>query len=380
MDDLSKPFIQGALSGQEFQLNKFLIQEAPIKLEKEKLALKIATSDFSRRQQMADLLAGKMSQIPPGQNPLTEASNTLMEIGEAAAKAGLPEEAIEAISKGSAIATQQLNAATKRAQLVEQQTKYADQLLGTIPDDVSPEEGQRLWDQMNSHVEMMTGTPSAMKNQKYSPQLVRELRDASVKKRSQAQEDLDKAKAEWERAHTKSEKALEAQRYSAASLNKVKEEGVARKYGSAGLIPKGTNVSAVTDAIVKDSADTMSTADARDIAKRGGVALDAETFINRDGLDQAAAVAKAVQNAKRDGRIPSDAKQYVRKGTSPKNAFIIPADPDEQSKFKFEDGKWYDTPDGPMHFNATPTKQYPKGGLYPLGEGPEDDDEPETEN
>lgn len=372
MDDLSKPFIQGALSGQEFQLNKFLIEEAPVKLEKEKLALKIATSDFSRRQQMADMLAGKSSQIPPGQDPLTNAANTMFDIGRAAAESGLPEEAISAISKGSTILNQQENAAYKHFQTVLQKTKYADQLLGTIPDDASPEEGQRLWDQMNAHIEMTTGTPSALKDKKYSPQLVRELREASTKKLSAAQEEWYKVRSEREKGLEKADSALAEQRRSAAALNRTKEE-TAKKHGGAGLIPKPANVSAVANAIIKDSTDVISSADARDIAVRDGVALDAEAIMSRENVDQATAVTRAVQNAKRDGRISSDAKTFTRKGTSPKNPATIPTDSAAQKNFKFENSHWYDTPSGPQWYDAATDM------LYPMGEGPEGDEEPEAE-
>jgi len=372
MDDLSKPFIQGALSGQEFQLNKFLIEEAPVKLEKEKLAVKIASSDFNRRQQMADMLAGKSGQVPPGQDPLTNAANTMFDIGRAAAESGLPEEAIEAISKGSTILNQQENAAYKHFQTVMQQTKYADQLLGSIPDGVPPEEGQRLWDQMNAHVQMMTGKPSALQNTKYSPQLVRELREASTKKLSAAQEEWYKVRAEREKGQEKADAALARQRDSATKLNEARTE-TAKKHGAAGLIPKAANVSAVANAIVKDSTDVISSADARDIAVRDGVALDVEAIMARDKVDQATAVTKAVQNAKRDGRISSDAKTFTRKGTSPKNPAAIPTDAAAQKDFKFQDTHWYDTPSGPQWYDADTDK------LYPMGEGPEDEGEPEAE-
>jgi hypothetical protein len=360
-DNLAQPFIQGALAGQQFQLNKFLIEEAPVKLEKEKLALKIADSDFSRRQQMADMLAGKSSQIPPGQDPLTNAANTMFQIGQSAAEAGLPEESISAISKGSTILNQQENAAYKRFQSTMQQTKYADQLLATIPDGISQEEGQRLWDQMNAHVQMTTGKPSSLQDKKYSPELVHELREASMKKLSSAQEDWYKARTEREKGLEKADAARAEQSKAAAGLSETRAR-IAGKNGGAGLIPKPANVSAVADLIIKNSGDSMDAHDARTLAR--DVALDAEALMDREKLDQPTAVAKAVQNAKRDGRIPSDSSSRARKGTSPKSTLPLPKDPKE-----LKNGLWYTTPSGPQWYDEETRK------VYPLGEGPEDEEE-----
>lgn len=370
MDDLSQPFIQGSLAGQQFQLNKFLIEEAPVKLEKEKLALKIASSDYNRRQQMADMLATKSHEVPPGQDPLTNAANTMFEISQAAAQAGLPEEAIDSLTKGATILNQQESASYKHYQQVLQQTKYADQLLGTIPDGVSPEEGQKLWDQMNAHVEMMTGKPSALKDQKYSPELVKELRDASVKKISTAQEEWYKVRAQREQGLIAADTALVKQREAAARLADTRAN-TAKKYGGNGIVAKPANIAAVADLIIKDSGDITSRADANTVAR--GVALEAEALMDREHIDQPTAVAKAFQNAKRDGRIASGSKSIARAGTSPSRPFAIPTNPEELKSFHFEDGHWYDTPSGPQWYDAETNK------VYPIGEGPEDNEPTEDE-
>src|ERR1700729_3506332 len=114
--DLANPFIQGMLSGQQYKLNNFLLQEAPVKLETEKLALKVAQTDYDRRQKMAELLAQGSDKVAPGQNPLTNAAEALVQMGGAAAKVGLVDEAVTDLSKASTIMAQQEDAAYKQWQ------------------------------------------------------------------------------------------------------------------------------------------------------------------------------------------------------------------------------------------------------------------------
>src|SRR6266436_3214855 len=114
---MANDYISGMLAGQQFKLNQFALQEAPVKLEQDKLNLKIAEVDFDRRQKMADMLAGKTNQIPEGRDPLTNAANALLRTGEAAAEAGLPEEASQDFIRGSTILYQQEDAAYKHWQM-----------------------------------------------------------------------------------------------------------------------------------------------------------------------------------------------------------------------------------------------------------------------
>src|SRR5271170_4215850 len=267
--------IQGFLSGQQFQLNKFAIQEAPIKLEQEKLALKISTVDFDRRQKMAELLAQHSDKVLPGQNPLTNAARALVDIGDAAAESGLVEEATKSYRDASTIMTQQEDAAYKVWQQVYQQTKYADALLGTVTD-------QQTLDAANAHIKMTTGKPSALEGAKYSPELITQLREASQSKRTAAQEAL--TKAETRRAEIAA--AAEAERprlmKTQEDLNIARTEAARKAGGTDGLIAKPKTVSAVTDYLIKESADSLSPADARVFAR--DIALDAESRMDKEHM------------------------------------------------------------------------------------------------
>jgi hypothetical protein len=349
-------FIQGMLSGQQYKLNNFLLQEAPVKLESEKLALKIAQTDYDRRQKMAELLAQGSDKIPPGQNPLTNASQALIEMGSAAAKVGLVEEATTDFAKASTIMAQQEDAAYKQWQQTLQQTKYADQLLSTVTD-------QQTLDQANAHIKMTTGKDSALAGMKYSPELIDQLRKATESKRTAAQEALTRAQTRKAEVETEAARELGPLRKTQEALNIARTEA-AKKVGGDGLIAQPKTVSAVTDYLIKDSGDNLSGADARVFAR--DIALDVEDRMKRDHQTQPQAVAAAVKYAKEHGALAGIPPAHSRIGTSPKKPLPLPT---ELSGYK--DQMWYQGPKGPMWYDEE-TKS-----LYPPGEGPGDEEEEE---
>lgn len=351
-------FISGALAGQQFQLNKFLIQEAPVKLEQEKLALKISQSDFDKRQQMADLLAGKMSQIPRGQNPLTNASNALLQMGQAAAEVGLPEQAAADFSKASVIMEQQEDAAYKQWQTVLQKTKFADQILSGVTD-------QKSLDQANAYIKMSTGTPSALEGKQYSPELMEALRKSVLTKRSEAQDAYDRARTEREKTLEKRDLADTKRIETQAHLNEVRA-GVAEKNGGAGIVAKTRNINAVTDYLTSASGGSMDKDVARTLART--IALDAERFMDEDpNMTQPQAVAKAVDQAKKHGGLAGTPTGHTRPGMSQEKPLPLPKSPGDATQYK--DQMWYQAPDGPRWYDEE------TGKLYKEGEGPEEDDE-----
>jgi hypothetical protein len=349
-------FIQGMLAGQQYQLNNFLIQEAPVKLEKEKLALGVAKLDFQRREQMAELLSKNESRIPPGQNPLTSASNTLVEMGSAAAKVGLIDEATQDFSKASTIMAQQEDVAYKQWQQTLQQTKYADQLLSTV-------HNQAEFDQMNAHIEMTTGQPSHLKGQQYSPELVESLRKAAASKRTEAQEALTRAQSR----KSEVDQRLDEERIRALKVQeKLNETRInnANKVGSGGLVAKPATITAVANQLVSDSNDQLSMTDARALAD--DLSLGVERRMTEDRLTRPQAIQAELQDARRAGRLPSESVHRVGPGTSPKKPLPLPK---EVSGFK--EGQWYETNDGPRWYDNE-TKS-----LYKAGEGPGDEEEEE---
>lgn len=361
-DNLASPFIQGALSGQEYQMNKLRLLEAPVKLEQEKLALKISQQSYDRRQKMADFLTQHSATIPDGQNPLVNAANSLIDIGTAEAQAGMVEEATKSFSHASTIITQQEDSAYKNFQMTIQKTKFADSLLIGVHDQAS-------LDQVNAYVRQTTGSPSALEGHKYSPELIDALRKSSESKRTAAQEALTKAQTEKAKVDTEAARELGPLRKTQESLNATREENL-RKAGGEGLIAKPKNIAAVTDAIVKDSGDSMSPGDARVFAR--DIALDVEKRMSRHHQTQAQAVASALDFAKKHGALAGIAPAHSRPGQSPKKPLPLPeakADPT-----KYRDQMWYEAPDGPRRYDAETQK------LYKAGEGPpgsEDDEDEE---
>lgn len=347
-------FIEGMLAGQQFKLNNFLIQEAPVKLEQEKLALKIASTDYDRRQQMAAMLAQNSSKVPQGQNPLTNAAEALVQMGSAAAKVGLVDEATKDFAHASTIMAQQEEAAYKQWQQTLQQTKYADQLLSTVSD-------QQTLDQANAHIKMTTGKPSALEGMKYSPELIDQLKRATESKRTAAQEALTRAQTRKADVETDAAKELVPLRKTQEALN-IARTKAAEKVGGDGLIAKPKNVSAVTDYLIKDSVDTMSPSDARVFAR--DIALDAEARMDRDHLTQPQAVIAAVKYAKEHGALAGIPPAHLRIGASPKKPLPLPTQVEG-----YKDQMWYQAPDGPRWYDQE-TKS-----LYRAGEGPGDEEE-----
>lgn len=350
-------FISGALAGQQFQMNKMLMQEAPVKLEKEKLALKISQTDFDARQKMAQMLADNAGKIPDGQDPLENAKNTLLQMGTAAAKVGLVEESTSYLAKASTIGAQQEEAAYKKWQTTLQQTKFADSILAGVTDQTS-------LDQANAYVRMTTGKPSALEGTKYSPQLITALKDSSIKKRTEAQEALDKARARREQGLVTADAELVRLRKTQEGLN-VARTHAAEKAGANDLIAKPKNIAAVTDAIVKDSGDTMAPGDARVFARE--IALDVEKRMDQEHLTQPQAVAASVEYAKKHGTLAGITPAHVRPGQSQKKPLPLPQAKADATQYK--DQMWYQAPDGPRWYDAETQK------LYKANEGPEEEDE-----
>lgn len=358
MADNESGFITGALAGQQFQLNKFLIQEAPVKLETEKLALKVAQTDYDARQKMAQMIAQHHDKMLPGQNPLTNAANSLLEMGQIAVDSGLPEEGAADISKASTIMAQQEEAAYKNWQMVEQKAKFAGSILPFVTD-------QKTLDQANEYIEMSTGTPSALKGKQYSPELIESLRKGMASKRTQAQDALDRARAARELSLTNSDKVSDRLKESQIKFNEAKTER-AKKYGADDLIAKPKNIQAVTDYIVKDSLDSMSPVDARVFARE--IALDAERRMKEEGTSQPEAVAASVQYAKRHGKLAGITPAKERIGHNIGKPLPLPKKAEE-----FKDQMWYNNAGTPMWYDAE-TKS-----LYGKGEGPGDEEEAEGE-
>jgi len=108
--------------------------------------------------------------------------------------------------------------------------EFSEQILGSVTDEAS-------WKAAHAYIKLMTGKPSALEGQPYSPELVATLRDATTKH-------LDAATAKYRQAQTEREKTLMQadlasvdQRKSAAHLNNVKA-GTATKNGGLGIVAK----------------------------------------------------------------------------------------------------------------------------------------------
>lgn len=359
---MAEDFISGALAGQKFQMNKMLLQEAPVKLQQEKLALMISQQTYDQRQMLAQKLARMSHNIPEGQNPLTNAANALTEVGTAELESGLVEQGTATLAKSATIQSQQEMAAYHQWQTTLQKTKFADQLLGTIPEGVSQEEGQKRFDAINAYIKLTTGKPSALEGKKYSAELVAQLKAASATKRTQAQEALTKAQLERTKGLEEADTALIKLRKSLTRLSDERASAAA-KVGGDGLIPKPKDVSAVTDFLVKGSGgDSMTPTDARVYARE--IALDVEKRMDKEHLTQPQAVAAAVKYAKDHGVLAGVRPGHVRPGASMKMPLPLPANRGDPKAY--QDQMWYKTNDGPRWYNAEDQK------LYKAGEGPDD--------
>jgi hypothetical protein len=347
-------FISGALAGQQYQLNRFLLQEAPVKLESEKLALDVAKVDQARRQKMADLLA----QHPPpaGQDPLEKAQNTLFGMADAAVQAGLPEEATSNLKAASTIANERVDAAYKNFQQIESQTKFADSLLAQATD-------QKSWDAINQYIRMSTGKPSAMEGRPFSPELRDALQQASTAKRTKAQEDLSRAEAERARASAAAERALVPLRQAQKELAEKRKDAAGKLGSASGLVAKPATITAAANYIRTQKPDLDDFA-ARTYAD--DMALRTEYLMaHTNGLTRPQAIAQAYQESIRHGKLAGLPQAHAMPGSVQK-PYSLPADPHDPKSYK--DQMVYNTPDGPRWYDAGTQK------LYKVGSGPEEDE------
>jgi len=225
---MADDFISGALAGQQYQLNKFLIQEAPLKVEQEKLALDIGRADFDARQKLANMLAAKPP--PQGKDPLENAENALLTMGSYAAQVGLPEQASADLAKAGTIAQQREQAAYEKWQEAQGQAKFSESILANVHDQAS-------LDLANRYIELQTGKKSALEGQKYSPELIETLKQATETHRTQAQEDYDRARAAKERTAAQVDIAKIEVEKTQAEYN-IRRAVAASKSGAPGLAPK----------------------------------------------------------------------------------------------------------------------------------------------
>lgn len=357
---MAQDFISGMLAGQQYvegkqkiELNKFLLAEAPVKLEEEKLALKIATTDYSKREAMAKMLAQNHDKIPTGQNPLDNAANALYEMGSAAAQSGLPEEAIKDFKEASAIKAQQSRAAYQQWEETLQKTKFGDQMLATAHDEAS-------WQHMNHLVEMITGQKSVLADKPYSPELVAALKESSQTKRTAAQEALTKAQTAEQRTLEQVNQARIPLVKAQAEAAQIRADAL-KKAGGIGAMPSTKVVSAVADAI-KASDPDMDAAVARTLAR--DIAPRVQELVEDEGKTQQQAVHAAVREAKRNGTIPSVKPGRVTPGSLPTKPLPLPANPTDPEAYV--DGQWYTMPDGEPGYYDEETQK-----LYHEGEGPD---------
>lgn len=303
---MADDFISGMLSGQQYQLNqqsiamnKLMLQEEPVKIEKEKLALKIGQQDYDKRQKMADFLAAHSAKVPEGENPLTNAAEALTEAAGAAFKYGLYEEGIGYVEKASTISTQQATAAYKNWRQAAEKTKLASQYLSTIPTGVSQEEGQRRLDAINSYLKM-SGTPSALEGQRYSPELIEQLKQGAIKHESDAKLALEKAQTNKDNIEARAAAELIPLRKSQTDLN-ITRKNNAEKFGPGGLIAQPKFLSAAAAEIRKKLGNEAITAnDAK--ADANDIALRAEELVDKNHMTLEQATTKAVDEAHRQGK------------------------------------------------------------------------------
>jgi hypothetical protein len=364
---MAEDFISGALAGQEYQMNKLKLLEAPVKLEQEKLALKISQQSYDQRQKMADFLTQHSSKIPPGQDPLVNAAHSLMDVGNAELQSGMVEEGTATLAKASSITAQIENSAYKNWQMTIQQTKFADSLLAGVTD-------QKSLDQANAYVRMTTGQPSALEGKKYSPELIEALKKASETKRTQAQEALTKAQTAKAEADTVAERELVTLRKTQEALNTARTENLNKVGG--GQIAKPRTVTAVTNAIrTSIGVDNIDSTTARTFAD--DIALDAEKRMQRDHQTLEQAVNSAVKFSKDHGTLAGIATAWTRLGQTPAKGLPLPTDASG-----YKDNMWYQAPPGGWpDTKTTEPRHYVEESkmLYPAGSGPGDKTEEEDE-
>lgn len=346
--DPSQGFASGLISGQmaqqESQLNDILIQEGPIKLESEKVALEGAKLMLQKQKTFAQLLMNmNAGGGAPGNSPQDQAkilSDNLFNMSQAALKSGLPEEAESLMKTGDSI---RKNAFEIQKGQMDMQLRSA-QVVASLIKDVAPGDTAEFHRRLMIY-QGMEGMPP-MKPEIMQQPFTKELKDTLLSRATTVQQQSTQRLQE---AHTKEAEAnarLEPDRRRLMNAQADAAEALRQqriKAGAADKAPSAQELQTITDQAHGDMPD----ADIQDLRARSRIhAITWMRELMAKGFSREDAAKTAYQDAVNAGDFGGIRRGTQMAGSSPEKPLPIPMTKDKSGKdvldtTKVKKNQWY---------------------------------------
>lgn len=306
-----------------------------LSLRKGEVELQAAQMTLESQKRMLELMQGGGAAGGKQQSTtsrVTDLADKMDHLAEIAMASGLPEKAKDYATAGSTI---RKNQATLNDHKLAADIKEMN-LMGSLLDSVKDEQS---WRQANAMFQMQTGRASPWARLPYNEQLTDRLRlgvmnakDRALMRAAQAREDVSEAEVQEKKARVP---LINAQRRLAdARTEKLK------KAGATSVIPKASEIKAITDLMFKDFGGSMLPEDARVLARP--IAEEMQRLIKDQEMTQSEAANRAYQNAKARGDFGGYKPRRLDKGSS-KNPLPLPDDPKKlkSNMYYLRGGKTY---------------------------------------
>lgn len=270
------------------QLAELALAEGSVRLQQAQMTL-------GQQKQMLELMKGGMQQgqRQPGQadSQANDLANMMDSLSVMAAKSGMVEEARKYATAGSSLRT---NASTIQTNETNAQIKHLN-MIGSLMEGVHDE---RTWQQANKMYEMQTGKPTPYAKQPYNPQMVEQLRMGVMSAKDRALTSAAKAREDAARAEIEEKEVRRELIKSQTRLSNERTKALVKTGGKV-LLPKATQLRAITDLIVKDYGAGILLEDARVLGRP--VAERMMKIMKDQGLSESEAANRAYQEAKSSG-------------------------------------------------------------------------------
>jgi hypothetical protein len=358
-------WLSGTQEQQAIALNNIKLQEGPITLESEKLALE------TQKQQVAmhnKLLQTLNSQPQSGADPIGSAAETFFRVGQAQLESGLPEEAMKTIATGQEMLDRQSQVAYRAFEAADKQAQYVEQMVAGVADAPNQEQA---YNQAVAIAKMHFGEKSINLppwDPVKGPQVLEAYKRAAEAHRTEAQKQLDRAKiakenadAEYARQNTERAKAT-------TRLDNDRAEAIEKNSGKGGSgMPKSSVVTAITNKLKTMYPDQFEDSSGyRDLAMP--MALEVQRMMDKEKKNLPDAINAVIRSDQLHGRLGG--LKPARPGERQTNPAAIPRTADGKVDVsQMKDGGWYKTPTGEAgYYDAA------KGGLV-VPDARDDDEE-----
>lgn len=304
------------------ELHELSLGEGKVRLEQAQITLQSQKRMMELLQQQLSGGQAKPGSAPPEAGDSAEEMASIMDLmANLSIRSGMPAQAKDFATAGSTIRHQ-------AAEIQKDRTNQMMTELNTISALMDGVHDQASWQRANAMYQMQFGKPTPYAKLPYNPQVVAELRKgiATAKDRAltSAAQAREKASIAAEKERTARIPLIRAQTQLAAERTKALQ-----KAGATQKLPKASDVKAITDLMFKDFGASLSSEDARVLARP--VAERMLDIMKSSNLPASQAAVKAYEEAKNAGDFGGIRMRRQRPGTSSAMPLDLPSD---KSKLK----------------------------------------------